>query len=702
MLLCRLLLGLLLVTFTLCAGANDKTWIILNNAFMGSISLKFEQNYPCLTRPLLEEWGTRRRVIESLEWSKAACLTPASAEKAGFKFWYRPSASLLTLLFPDSARNPQQNGVATSRWDDGITALFTNYRLDVDKQRARYFWEQPGTEGTLTLDSGLNVGPWRLRYQNAFWRDRSGHQGSYTRGYSLWRSIRPLRARLTFGDGYTSTAMFDGFSFRGASLASDESMYPDSWRPFAPWINGYARSEAEVTIHQNGERVYRIHVPPGAFTIRDFYPPNPHGDLELTVQESDGAERTRILPWSVIPNLTGENIFSYELAAGRYKPWFGSDSDKDRFMQSSFSWGVGKGVTLFAGLQQGDHYASQVVGLGENFYSMGGMSLDLSSARYTQIGETLRGKMWRLRYAKTFFTTQTNVTGKLQWYPPHGRYRTFEEKISRADMLRYEWDDGNGLRAMRGELELNQSFKEDSTFSLTWNWTRSRKRYASSQGLTFNWSTRTDALDFTLYGGRNRHQEGPTETVVGVNISAPLSLGDHVINAGYVGELASRDNNKNGLNVYGSALKDNSLRYDVTARHVVRGTDELLASIGYQYNGGETNISMTRSGKQRDFHADMSGSLLLHRDGIVAGQPLGDTMALVSVPGTSDVGFYNQFGSVTDRRGNMLVSYMTPWRVNHVTVDSYNLPEKVSLENDELEAVPTSGAIVKVEFRAKP
>lgn len=702
MLLHRFLLGLLLVTFTLRAGANDKTWIILNNTFMGSISLKFDQNYPCLTSPLLEEWGIRRHVIERLAWSTAGCLTPASAEKAGFKFWYRPSASLLTLLLPDDARNPQQNGVTTSRWDDGITALFTNYRLDIDKQRARYSWEQPGTEGTLALESGLNVGPWRLRYQNDFWHDRSGHQGSYSRGYSLWRSIRPLRARLTFGDGYTSTAMFDGFSFRGASLASDESMYPDSWRPFAPRINGYARSEAEVTIHQNGERVYRIHVPPGAFTIRDFYPPNPHGDLELTVQESDGTERTRIMPWSVMPNLTGENIFSYELAAGRYKPSLGSDSDKDRFMQSTFSWGVGKGTTLFAGLQQGERYASQVVGLGKDFYDMGAISLDFSAARYTQAEETLQGKMWRLRYAKTFFTTQTNVTGKLQWYPPHGSYRTFEEKISRADMLRYEWDDDNGMRAMRGELELNHSFNEDSNVSLTWNWTRSRQRYASSQELTLNLSTRTDALDFTLYGSRERSQQGPAETVVGFNISVPLSFGDHVINAGYVGELASRDNNSHGLNVYGTALKDNSLRYDVTARHVVRSNDELLASVGYQYNGGETNLSMTRSGKQRDFHADVTGSLLVHRDGIVAGQTLGDTMAVVSVPGTSGVGFYNQFGSVTDSRGNMLVSYMTPWRVNRVTVDSYNLPEKVSIENDELEAVPTSGAIVKIEFNAKP
>lgn len=183
---------------------------------------------------------------------------------------------------------------------------------------------------------------------------------------SLWRSITPLRSRVTLGDGNTSSNMFDSLAFRGASLASDEAMYPDSWRPYSPWINGYARTEAEVTIHQNGVRVYRIHVPPGPFTIRDFYPPDPDGNLELTVQESDGTERTRLLPYSSMPNLVHHGLFSYELAAGRYKPFHGIDRDKDRFWQSTFSWGVAPQVTVFAGLQQGEHYFSQVAGFGAN------------------------------------------------------------------------------------------------------------------------------------------------------------------------------------------------------------------------------------------------------------------------------------------------------------------------------------------------
>ncbi|WP_202304071.1 fimbria/pilus outer membrane usher protein [Dryocola clanedunensis] len=680
------------------AWAADKTWIILNNAFKGAISLTFYQGSPCLTRPLLEEWGIRPNVLKRLSFSEQGCLTKASAERFGFQSWYRESAGLLTLLLPEEALAPQENGVTTSRWDDGIPALFTNYRLDADKKSAQYSWEKAGTDATLDLDNGLNIGAWRLRYQNTFWRDRTNNHGSYTRSASLWRSIRSLRSRMTLGDGTTSSAMFDGFSFRGASLASDEAMYPDSWRPSSPWITGYARSEAEVTIHQNGQRVYRLHVQPGAFTIQDFYPPDPQGDLELTVQESDGTERTRILPWSVMPNLTGQGIVSYELAAGRYKPYHGTESDRDRFAQSTFSWGAAPGTTLFAGWQQGDDYISQVAGVGQNFYALGALSADLSHAQYTQQGVKSRGMVWRLRYTKAFFTTQTHLNAQLQGYPHGSQYRTFEEKINRADTLRYGWDDDTTSRAMRGQLEINQSFNEDSTLAISWNWTRSRQRHASDQSLSLSLNTRWQEIDISLAVDRNQYQEYPAETVMGLNISVPFSAARHTVNVGYVSELDSRNSATHGVNLYGSALSDYSLRYDVTAQHQEHANDELRMTTGYQYNAGEANLGLTRNGRQRDYHADMSGSLMLHSGGLTAGQQLGETVALVDVPQTPGVSFYNQFGTTTNARGELLVSYLTPWRVNELTVDTSSLPANVHFDNDELEVVPTQGAVVRRSF----
>lgn len=698
MILLRILLFMLLFPAAESHAAIKKTWIILNNVYKGAISFDVSASGPCLNQPLLEEWGVREAVIARLEWDAKGCLTARSAEAFNLKNWYRPEAQLLTLLFPGEAINPQQNGVSTSRWDDGINALFVNYRLDADNRQAQYSWEHSGTDATLALDNGLNVGPWRLRYQNTFWRERDGQHGSYSNAMSLWRSITPLRSRLTFGDSNTSSNLFDSFAFRGATLASDEAMFPDSWRPYSPWINGYARTEAEVTIHQNGVRVYRIHVPPGPFTIRDFYPPNPDGNLEMTIQESDGTERTRLLPYSSMPNLVHQGLFSYELAAGRYKPFHGIEQDKDRFWQSTLSWGIAPQVTVFSGLQQGDRYFSYVAGFGGNLGLWGAFSGDVSSARYTLDEETLRGKVWRLRYAKAFFTTETSLNAQLQWYPHAEHYRSFEEKISQSAQSGYGWDDGITQRVLRGQLELNQNINEDSSLSLSWRWLRSRDADSANQGATLSLNTTVHEIDLSLYGGYDRYGNNPDETTVGITVSVPVSLWGTTSNIGYVTELASRGEDSHGINVYGSALSDYSLRYDLQAMHIVHGDDTLSANVGYQYNAGEVNISTVRGGTRRDYHADASGSLLFHRGGVTLGQQLGSTVALVEVPDSPGIGFYNQFGSTTNAKGELLVSYLTPWRVNRITVDSFSMPENTTLEVSEMESVPTEGAVVLLRF----
>ncbi len=694
----RLFLTLPFVLLALSAFANERTWIILNNDYKGGIFLDFHGQQPCLTRPLMEEWGVIMPLLDRLTWDARGCLTAQSAQEYHLQYWYQPDADLLTLLFPEPAINAQQNGVSTSRWDDGITALFMNYRLDVDNQRARDRWDTPGTDATLKLDNGLNVGPWRLRYSNVLWREKEGQHGSYSDSVALWRSITPLRARLTFGDGNTSSNMFDSFTFRGISLSSDQAMFPDSWRPWTPWINGYARTEAEVTIHQNGQRVYRIHVPPGPFTIRDFYPPDTQGNLELTIQESDGTERTRLLPYSIMPNLVQHGRFSYELAAGRYKPYHGMESQRDRFWQSTLSWGVAPRLTLFGGLQQGERYVSPVAGVGGNLGGWGALSVDVSHARYTQAQQSQRGSVWRLRYARAFLNTQTSLNAQFQWYPDGSQYRTFEEKISRAGMLKYGLDDDTTRRAMQGKLEINQNIGEDSSLSLSWNWTKGRNGAGSRQSLEMSLDYDWQDLDVSLYGGYQRYPGMSGESTLGINISIPLSLGMRTVNVGYVSDLASHGNDSHGVNIYGSALGDNSLRYDLTAKHEVHGNDALETSLGWQYNAGEMNASLVRSGRQRDLHADVSGSVVLFDGGIALGQTLGGTSALVEVPEVSGVGFYNQFGTTTNGDGRLLVSYMTPWRVNRVTVDTFSQPEERHFPVSEREAVPTDGAILYLRF----
>ncbi|XPE64182.1 fimbria/pilus outer membrane usher protein [Shigella flexneri] len=62
----------------------------------------------------------------------------------------------------------------------------------------------------------------------------------------------------------------DSVSFRGVQLAS-VNMLPDSLKRFAPVVRGIAKSNAQITIKQNGYTIYQTYVWPGAVEISNLY-----------------------------------------------------------------------------------------------------------------------------------------------------------------------------------------------------------------------------------------------------------------------------------------------------------------------------------------------------------------------------------------------------------------------------------------------
>ncbi len=122
----------------------------------------------------------------------------------------------------------------------------------------------------VSLQPGLNLGPWRLRNYSTY--SHSDNNSRWESVYSyLARDIHTLRSQLVVGNTYTSSGIFDSLSFTGLQLSSDKEMLPDSLHGFAPTIRGIARTTAEVSVYQNGYSIYKTTVAPGAFEINDLY-----------------------------------------------------------------------------------------------------------------------------------------------------------------------------------------------------------------------------------------------------------------------------------------------------------------------------------------------------------------------------------------------------------------------------------------------
>ncbi len=115
-------------------------------------------------------------------------------------------------------------------------------------------------------------------------------------------------------------------------------MLPDSMKGFAPTIHGIARSNAQVTIRQNGYIINQRYVPPGAFTINDLYPTAASGDLTVEVKESDGSINRYNVPYSAVPILQREGRLKYAATVAEYRS-DSSQKEKVKFSQATLIWG---------------------------------------------------------------------------------------------------------------------------------------------------------------------------------------------------------------------------------------------------------------------------------------------------------------------------------------------------------------------------
>ncbi|MGE9716031.1 fimbria/pilus outer membrane usher protein, partial [Escherichia coli] len=75
--------------------------------------------------------------------------------------------------------------------------------------------------------------------------------------------------------------------FTGISLLTDEQMLPPNLRGYAPEITGVAKTNAKVTVSQQGRIIYETQIAPGPFRIQDLHDAV-SGRLDVRIEEQDG------------------------------------------------------------------------------------------------------------------------------------------------------------------------------------------------------------------------------------------------------------------------------------------------------------------------------------------------------------------------------------------------------------------------------
>ena len=709
--------------------------IYLNDGYMTTRDVTFDAGdkgkglLPCLTRGQLASMGLSTSSIAGLGELPADSCVPLLEMIEDMTIRFDVAQQRLYLTIPQAFMGNRARGsIPPELWDDGINALLLNYNFTGNTVHNDIGGSS--NYAYLNLQSGLNLGAWRLR-DNTTWSYSSGSANNENQWQHIntWleRDVTPLRSRLTLGDSYTNGDIFDGINFRGAQLASDDNMLPDSQKGFAPVIHGIARGTAQVSIKQNGYEIYQSTVPPGPFTINDLYAAGNSGDLQVTIKEADGSSQVFTVPYSSVPVLQREGYSRYTVTAGEYRSG-NNQQEKPKFFQGTLLQGLPAGWTLYGGTQLADRYHAFNLGVGKNMGELGALSLDVTQANATLPDDSdHQGQSVRFLYNKSLTDTGTNIQLVGYRYSTHGYFSFADTTYSRMSGYNVATQDGvievkptftdyyNLAYNKRGKIQASITQQLGRTATLYLN--GSHQTYwgtgKADQQLQAGLNTAVNDINWTLSYSltKNAWQQG-RDQMLAVNVNIPFShwlRSDSKSAWRHASASYSMSNDLNGrttslAGLYGTLLEDNNLSYSIQTGYAGGGEGNSggtgYAALNYRGGYGNANVGYSRSDGIKQLYYGLSGGVLAHADGVTLSQPMNDTVVLIKAPGADNVKVENQTGVQTDWRGYAVLPYATEYRENRVALDTNSLADNVDLDDAVVSVVPTHGAIARAEFKA--
>ncbi|HIE0189811.1 outer membrane usher protein [Serratia marcescens] len=652
----------------------------------------------CISQALVAQLGLKESAMKDLRWwHQGECLDESSV--AGMEMRGDLATSSLYLNIPQAfLEYTAENWDPPSRWDEGIPGLLFDYNLNAQSQhQQRSGTRSYNLSGNGT--AGANLGAWRLRadWQGSLSHQTGSGQPTDTRldwsRYYAYRALPALRSKLTLGEGYLDSGMFDSFRFAGASLVSDDNMLPPNLRGYAPEVVGVAKTNAKIIISQQGRVIYETTVAAGPFRIQDINDAV-SGELNVRVEEQDGTVQEFVMNTASIPYLTRPGSVRFKLAAGKPSDWE-HHARGPLFGTGEFSWGVSNGWSLYGGGLFGGDYNALSLGLGRDLMALGALSFDAtqSRARLPQEDGALSGGSYRLSYSKSFDEYDSQVT--------FAGYRFSEQDfMSMSEYLdaRY-YGNRNGSGKEMYTITFNKHFRDWGlssylNYSHETYWDRpANDRYNLTLSRYFDIG-RFRNLSLSLSAYRNQYN-GMKDDGAYLSLSMPwgerstlsynttVNRNDTTNRVSYYDRLDERSNyqlsagtSRSGANASGYYNREGDIaRLSANASY----QEGRYSAVGFSAQGGMT---LTAEGGA------------LHRSGMAGGtRMLIDTQGVAGVP----VRGYGRT-SRTNAWGKAVIGDVSSYYRNKASIDLNQLGDNAEATTSVVQATLTEGAIGYRQF----
>lgn len=639
--------------------------LYLNQTLARREELRFEANagggevYPLLSIGLLRELGV------DIQRLQKEGLIPATDDDALLDISRIDGASVdlevanlaLFLSIPHVYIQRHSRGyVDPSLWDEGVTAVFSDYQANFNRNSSKGF---QSNYAYLGMRNGFNIGPWRLRNESSLTQGTGMRRTLSSHRNYAERDVSSLNSRLTVGELYTSGEIFDSARILGAALSSDMGMLPDNQVGYAPVVRGIAETHATVEVRQNGYVIYSTAVSPGAFEISDIYPGGSNGDLEIKIIEADGRERSYSQAYSYLPVMTRRGNLQYSVAAGRYD---GPGHTLPGLIQATGVYGATDNLTTYGGVLGSEGYDAVNLGLGVNT-GIGGMSMDVTSSRSrSEQGGKKRGQSVRFLYSKTLNQTDTTVTMVGYRYSTDG-YRTMSQHVEEQRYATGHSEGYNfGRQKSRIDLNINQSLRRRGSLFVSAGETTYWNRAGTTRRLQMGYSGNVKDVSYSVSVSRTQSSGSAmgAENQVSMSFSVPFgnSARSHRFYSDVTASGAGERSVQSG--VVGYLNEAATLSYSAQAG-VTESDHSAGFGLGWDAPSAKVAGNFARTGDSDHIDLTASGSVVAHAGGVTFGQPVGETFALIEVPGVQNAGLQGSTAR-TDSAGYVVSSYVQPYR----------------------------------------
>lgn len=658
----------------------------------------------CFVPELVQKLGFKEKYLKSFTlWHNNQCVDVTSLESVEAEA--DMGTSTLTLNVPQAyLEYSSENWVPSSMWENGIPGLLADYNFNAltSQGQGNNKTDRNSLSGNGTF--GANFGPWRARadwqsnYQNDASNNEEGTQPAWTwNRFYLYRPLPRMGAKLTLGEDYLNSNIFDSLKFTGASLVSDDSMLPPNLRGYAPEVTGVAKTNAKVTVSQQGRVIYETQVASGPFAIQDLNSAV-SGTLDVRVQEQDGSVQEYKVNTASIPYLTRPGSLRYKIYTGR--PTNNDHSvEGEGFGSGEFSWGVSNGWSLYGGAIASKDYRSMAVGIGRDLMMLGALAFDVTRSDANLDGSSRKGQSYRVSYSKRFDETNSQVTFAGYRFSEKN-FMSFNDFNAYKDAKTYGGFAGDNASenfqqskemytiTFNQQLEaLNLSAYLNYSHQTYWN-SPTEDRYSLSLSRYFDFGKMKN-ISASLTAYRNKFNGLKDD---GAYLSISIPWGD----SGNLSVYSSMSGSSNTQNIaYNDRLK-NGDSYRVSAGGGDNGASvsgyydhladfaEITTNVDYQQNQYTSAGLSVRGGMT----ATMKGAAL-HRVGAA-----GETRVLVDTGDATGIpvqGYGNTM--LTNRFGKAVISDVSSYNKTSLSIDINKLPDNAEASNSVLETTLTQGAI---------